>query len=265
MYFSRIKRHTKIGLISLICFRYKLLKVNSQSASVVVTSLTPNTPHSFIIRAFDETGKTGPFSDVKTVATIAEDLKPGKIEGLQISSIGTRQVTLRWSKIDSRISNLDYEVLYQEENTINGLTHKEIATTEQHLVLGLAEFTRYSFVVRARNEFGFGSHSDAISCETLSDMPSGYPNDIDIITDSTERLVIKWKPPALVDWNGYLTGRTGINVLIQYLLGLKNSTTFSLKTVLELDKCYLHILRVWKLRLPVQKKHFQVFICLFSQ
>ena len=76
------------------------------------------------------------------MSTISENQRPGKVQGLVMASVETRQVGLRWSKAESQNSDVEYEVLYQEENTINGLTHKQIATSEEHVVLGLAEFTR---------------------------------------------------------------------------------------------------------------------------
>ncbi|XP_063715537.1 neogenin-like isoform X2 [Symsagittifera roscoffensis] len=186
--------------------RFKMMKTRPGETSVNITDLTPRTSYSFKVRALDISGGYGAFSAPLSSPTLPEVLKPDRVQNLKADSVSSRQIELVWDELDKRFGVLDYEVLYREENTANGFSRTSVVTTNHFTAVGLQEFSRYNFMVRARNQYGFGFHCEPIREQTLADSPSGEPTEVKVFADSVSRLIIQWKPPLLQDWNGQLTG-----------------------------------------------------------
>ncbi|XP_075258926.1 netrin receptor DCC-like isoform X2 [Convolutriloba macropyga] len=186
--------------------RFKMITTRRGATSANITDLTPRTSYSFRVRALDKSGGVGAFSGPLVLPTLPEVLKPERVRNLRIDGVSSRQIDLVWDDLDERFGILEYEVLFREENVASGYSRTSVVTTNHFAAVGLQEFSRYNFMVRARNQFGFGLHCEPIREQTLSDSPSGEPTSLKVFADSISRLILQWKPPKLEDWNGQLTG-----------------------------------------------------------
>ncbi|PSN52800.1 Down syndrome cell adhesion molecule-like protein Dscam2 [Blattella germanica] len=74
------------------------------------------------------------------------------------------------------------------------------------LLGGLGKFTRYSVVVQAFNQVGPGPLSEAVSTQTMEDVPSVAPEDVRCAGLTAQSLQVSWQPPPTSQCNGILQG-----------------------------------------------------------
>ncbi|KAM9540273.1 LOW QUALITY PROTEIN: netrin receptor DCC [Salvelinus alpinus] len=71
---------------------------------------------------------------------------------------------------------------------------------------GLQKFTEYSLCVLALNRYGPGISTEDMSITTLSDVPSGPPQNISLEVVLSRSIKLSWQPPPPNSQNGFITG-----------------------------------------------------------
>ncbi|XP_045464508.1 Down syndrome cell adhesion molecule-like protein Dscam2 isoform X3 [Harmonia axyridis] len=74
------------------------------------------------------------------------------------------------------------------------------------LLSNLEKFTRYTIVVQAFNEVGMGPTSEAITEQTMEDVPSMPPDDVRCAALTSQSVQVSWQPPPTIHCNGLLQG-----------------------------------------------------------
>ncbi len=147
---------------------YEVLTAGTVAATtsdteVVVSGLTPDSSHTFTVRAVDTRGNAGAESGPLTVATLdpAEDTTPPTPPtGLHATGVTSGSVSLAWDAATDASGIAGYDVY--RDGRIAASTTDTSAT-----VSGLAPVTSYSFTVVARDTYDNESeHSAAVTART---------------------------------------------------------------------------------------------------
>ncbi|CAG7636801.1 immunoglobulin-like domain-containing protein [Paenibacillus allorhizosphaerae] len=129
------------------------------SENGIVLGLSPNTPYSFKVRAFDKAGNAGPFSAALVVSTKEASIAaPGSVTNLVYSARSTT-MNLKWVAPANAMGTVSYAVYKDGAFLVN--------TSATNIdIIGLLPGTLYQFEVRAFNEAGY-SVAAALSARTV--------------------------------------------------------------------------------------------------
>jgi titin len=204
------------------------IQLAGTATTCAVTGLAANTNYTFQLRAKNGTG----FSDPTSVSQLTLPAQP---QGLSITGIQARQVTVQWN---APTSNPDsYELRYSTDAGLAGailLTPAGSATSQ--VVTGLQPNTRYYFQLKAKNGTGVSDPTPTINQLTLPDAPANFQ--VTGGSQTTSGLTVQWSAPASnpdgyqlryspnADLSGATTLTPAGSATSQAITGLSANTTY---------------------------------------
>ena len=150
-------------------FRGGALATSVTGTTATISGLTPNTAHTFTVRAKDANGTASPDSAPLTVSTNnpSDDTQPPTAPtGLRSTAADSGSVTLSWNASTDNTGVVGYEVTRTGAPavTVPGTTAK---------ITGLSPSTSYSFTVRAKDGYDNLSAPSSLTVST-GDIVDGY-------------------------------------------------------------------------------------------
>nr|XP_040576477.1 Down syndrome cell adhesion molecule-like protein Dscam2 isoform X20 [Lepeophtheirus salmonis] len=181
----------------------------------VVYSLKPANSYHFRIVAQNVIGVSGP-SDTITIET-AEEAPSGPPVDIRVSAVDQQTLRVSWKPPLTEHWNgdiLGYYVGYKatansEEKPYLFETvefRKEQGHEHQLQISNLEVFTEYAVVVQAFNKIGQGPMSDEVLVHTAEGAPTEPPQDIDLVTLSSQSIKVTWSSPPLASAHGIIKG-----------------------------------------------------------
>ena len=124
------------------------------------------------------------------------------------------QVRLTWQPPDRNLWNGDligYNIGFKKlknENQDYNWTHFRESTglPGDFRLINLAKFTKYSIVLTAVNAKGDGPPSDPIIVETMEDVPSAPPQEVQCTSLTAQSLQVTWRSPPSSKMHGLIQG-----------------------------------------------------------
>uniref|UniRef100_A0AAZ3SUJ9 Contactin-3 n=1 Tax=Oncorhynchus tshawytscha TaxID=74940 RepID=A0AAZ3SUJ9_ONCTS len=177
-----------------------------ETLQLTVSNLKPEETYSFRVVAYNDNGP-GERSATLKLTTPPESVQvPGPVENLQVESISPTSIQASWdAPVYANGPLLGYRLLWTE--TPSGKEQSVEVNGQSYKMEGLQKFTEYSLCVLALNRYGPGISTEDMSITTLSDVPSGPPQNISLeVVLSRVSTCIFWQPPPPNSQNGFITG-----------------------------------------------------------
>uniref|UniRef100_A0A673ZTC6 DCC netrin 1 receptor n=1 Tax=Salmo trutta TaxID=8032 RepID=A0A673ZTC6_SALTR len=177
----------------------------AETLQLTVSNLKPGETYSFRVVAYNDNGP-GERSETLKLTTPPEPVKvPGPVENLQVESISPTSIQASWdAPVYANGPLLGYRLLWTE--TPSGKEQSVEVTGQSYKMEGLQKFTEYSLRVLALNRYGPGISTEDMSITTLSDVPSGPPQNISLEVVLSRSIKVSWQPPPPNSQNGFITG-----------------------------------------------------------
>ncbi|HYG39974.1 MAG TPA: fibronectin type III domain-containing protein, partial [Cytophagales bacterium] len=156
--------------------------------SASVTSLSPNTPYQYRVRA-KNAGGTSISSNDRSVTTL--NLQPAAPVASPATSKSKNGFTVHWSRVATAV---EYRFDLSTNNFSSYITgYQNKATTDTFLIVtGLSPETPYQYRVRAVNNGGTSSNSNVVSETTLPDVP-GQPTALTASNVAQNSFTANWE------------------------------------------------------------------------
>jgi hypothetical protein len=201
--------HNNAPILGFYIYTYGDLvgNVTADEDSLNVTGLMPDTEYVFTVIAFNSIGISQPSTSfIVTTLEAAPSAAPDNVTAIVLSST---QIIVSWDEVPTGERNGDityYEVLYNPLDSFEGgIANGSVTTVNSSLLLeGLEEYVTYSIIVRAHNSAGAGPFSEALLADTLEDVPSATPTNLEVTAVSPTVLVVVWTALPERDWNGLI-------------------------------------------------------------
>ncbi|XP_052314585.1 netrin receptor DCC [Oncorhynchus keta] len=175
-----------------------------ETLQLTVSNLKPEETYSFRVVAYNDNGP-GERSETLKLTTPPELLVPGPVENLQVESISPTSIRASWdAPVYANGPLLGYRLLWTE--TPSGKEQSVEVNGQSYKMEGLQKFTEYSLCVLALNRYGPGISTEDMSITTLSDVPSGPPQNISLEVVLSRSIKVSWQPPPPNSQNGFITG-----------------------------------------------------------
>ncbi|KAG8228350.1 hypothetical protein J437_LFUL006801 [Ladona fulva] len=178
-----------------------------------VAALRPATLYRFRVVAANELGAGEP-SEVVVVRTEGE-APASPPRSLSADALSSTEIRATWAPPPMELWNgdiLGYYVGYRE-NGIGRPAGYNFTTVPFNankggvaILTGLKKFRKYGIVVQAFNEKGPGPMSNEIVAQTLEDVPTAPPLEIECMARTSQSLFIRWQPPPQLFQNGIIQG-----------------------------------------------------------
>ncbi|XP_073994425.1 cell adhesion molecule Dscam2-like isoform X3 [Rhodnius prolixus] len=223
---------------------------------LTINNLHPANVYSVRVQAENHLGAGEP-SDIIQITTNME-VPSGEAQGLTVGAASSTELTATWLPPPSHTHNgqlLGYYVGIREYSKVPGGVFNFTTTTaspgSMSLTLkGLHPFRKYGIVVQAFNQKGPGPVTSEFLAHTLEDVPSAAPSNVECSAQSSESILVTWKPPPADHHNGRIQGyRTYYENVAEYPPGFieadtKSSNELSIK-LLGLQKFANYSIEVW--------------------
>uniref|UniRef100_A0A8C5R1R5 Receptor-type tyrosine-protein phosphatase F n=1 Tax=Leptobrachium leishanense TaxID=445787 RepID=A0A8C5R1R5_9ANUR len=202
----------------------------SADYDAVITGLTPETTYSITVAAYTTKGD-GARSKPKIVSTTGA--VPGK-PTMMISTTSQNTALIQWHPPREMVGELlGYRLQYKrvDEERLNTM---DFSKNEHHYtVTGLHKGASYIFKLSAKNRAGTGEEYEK-EISTPEDVPSGFPQNLQVVGLTTSTTELSWMPPVLSERNGKITNYTVVYRDINSQQDLTNVTQDSRLTLLNL-------------------------------
>lgn len=180
-----------------------------------VFTLRPATTYHFRIVAQNAIGSSGP-SETITVKT-SEEAPSGPPVDVRLSAIDQHTLRVEWKPPLRENWNgdiLGYYVGYKRTNKGDDKPYlfetvefiKEQGQMHTLTISNLDTFTEYAIVVQAFNKIGQGPMSDEVSDFTAEGAPTMPPEDVALLTLSSQTIRVSWMSPPAGSTNGNIQG-----------------------------------------------------------
>ncbi|XP_071198461.1 netrin receptor DCC-like [Salvelinus alpinus] len=175
-----------------------------ETLQLTVSNLKPEETYSFRVVAYNDNGP-GERSETLKLTTPPELKVPGPVENLQVESISPTSIQASWdAPAYANGPLLGYRLLWTE--IPSGKEQSVEVNGQSYKMEGLQKFTEYSLCVLALNRYGPGISTEDMSITTLSDVPSGPPQNISLEVVLSRSIKLSWQPPPPNSQNGFITG-----------------------------------------------------------
>ncbi|XP_075788767.1 netrin receptor DCC isoform X2 [Pelodiscus sinensis] len=176
----------------------------SETLQLTVGNLKPEEIYTFRVVAYNEWGPGESSQSIK-VATQPELQVPGPVENLRAVSTSPTSILLSWEPPSYANGPVQgYRLFCTETSTgkeqnieVDGLSYK---------LEGLKKFTEYTLRFLAYNRYGPGVSTADLTVMTLSDVPSGMPQNVSLEVVNSRSIKVSWLPPPTGTQNGFITG-----------------------------------------------------------
>ena len=166
-------------------FYTQIAEVDDDVTSYTDTGLSDDTVYYYRIRAYNSAGNSA-YSNIDSSITGELPRAPSDLEATVLSP---SKIKLRWD------DNSDNELGFKIERKKSGGTYTQIKVVEEDIETftntGLSSDTKYYYRVRAYNEAGNSSYSDAITIKT-GVVPSA-PSALKATALSSSKIKLTWK------------------------------------------------------------------------
>ena len=165
---------------------------NVTGTSKRYTGLTPNSRHSYAVRAKNQ-NVTGSYSTTQYINTLQSAVQYPSTPSNITKKADETSATISWGTVSNATS---YELLF------NGTTYSLTATSKT--IYGLTPGRAYSFQVRARNANGYSAYSGSMTVTIAPNAPTGIS-----ATATSNGATIRWN--SVSGASGYTVEFDGIN------------------------------------------------------
>ncbi|XP_066522453.1 protein tyrosine phosphatase receptor type Fa isoform X3 [Hoplias malabaricus] len=199
-----------------------------EAQEAFITSLQAETSYSITVAAYTTKGD-GARSKAKVVTTAGA--VPGKPTMIISTTIGNTAL-IQWQPPKEMVGELlGYRLRYKREED-ESFTVREFRRSDDHFtVTGLHKGATYIFKLSAKNRAGNGEeYTKEVS--TPEDMPSSYPQNLNVVGLTTTSTELKWEPPPLPERNGKILSYT---VVYRDINSQQNHTNSTANTHLTIN------------------------------
>ncbi|XP_072938506.1 cell adhesion molecule Dscam2-like [Epargyreus clarus] len=119
---------------------------------------------------------------------------------LQYRVVGDAQRTADWTDAPTRELLPDL-ITHRQESL-----EPESEEILEYRVDGLRPATAYALRLAAVNDIGDSEYSESVIVQTLEEVPSEPPRNVEVQADAPGELLVKWQAPPQESWNGELVG-----------------------------------------------------------
>ncbi|XP_077132034.1 receptor-type tyrosine-protein phosphatase F isoform X12 [Ranitomeya variabilis] len=176
----------------------------AEAQEALITGLSPETTYSITVAAYTTKGD-GARSKPKIVTTTGA--LPGK-PTIGISTTIQNTALVQWHPPREVMGELlGYRLQYKRADEERFIT-MDFGKNEHHYTLTkLHKGATYVFKLSAKNRAGFGEEAEK-EISTPEDVPSGFPQNLQVVGLTTSTTELSWEPPVLSERNGKITNYT---------------------------------------------------------
>ncbi|KAM3914324.1 receptor-type tyrosine-protein phosphatase F isoform 6-T6 [Leptodactylus fuscus] len=176
----------------------------AEAQEALITGLSPETTYSITVAAYTTKGD-GARSKPKVVTTTGA--LPGK-PSIGISTTTQNTALVQWHPPREVMGELlGYRLQYKRVDEERFIT-MDFGKNEHHYTLTkLHKGATYIFKLSAKNRAGFGEEAEK-EISTPEDVPSGFPQNLQVVGLTTSTTELSWDPPVLSERNGKITNYT---------------------------------------------------------
>ncbi|XP_033869463.1 receptor-type tyrosine-protein phosphatase F-like isoform X10 [Acipenser ruthenus] len=199
-----------------------------EAQEAVITGLLSETTYSITIAAYTTKGD-GARSKAKVISTMGA--VPGK-PTMMISPTMLNTALIQWQPPKDMVGELiGYQLQYKrvEEETYHVVDLKK--NDDHYTVTGLHKGATYIFRLSAKNRAGNGEQY-VKEITTTEDTPSGFPQNLRVVSLTTSTTELAWEPPLLAERNGKIVQYT---VVYRDINSLQNHTNVTFETHIVLS------------------------------
>ncbi|XP_072275428.1 receptor-type tyrosine-protein phosphatase F isoform X11 [Pyxicephalus adspersus] len=169
-----------------------------------ITGLSPETTYSITVAAYTTKGD-GARSKPKVVTTTGA--VPGK-PSMVIGTTSQNTALIQWHPPREMVGEIQgYRLQYKRVDEANFITIDFGKNEHHYTVTKLHRGATYVFKLCAKNRAGFGEEYEK-EISTPEDVPSGFPQNLQVVGLTTSTTEVSWDPPVLAERNGKITNYT---------------------------------------------------------
>ncbi|KAG7203545.1 hypothetical protein KM043_013595 [Ampulex compressa] len=183
------------------------------SYAALIDELKPATRYTIRVIAEGPAGRSVPSAEL--VVRTEPQRPAGPPINLAARALSSSEILITWSPPLPELRHGDiqgFNVGYRETSSGNPSYNFTSVTGDgdegggEFRLTGLRPYTKYSLVVQAYNQVGFGPLSEPLPTQTLEDVPSMPPEDVRCAALTSQSLQISWQPPPNTHSNGIIQG-----------------------------------------------------------
>ncbi|XP_071984677.1 receptor-type tyrosine-protein phosphatase F isoform X10 [Engystomops pustulosus] len=176
----------------------------AEAQEAVITGLSAETTYSITVAAYTTKGD-GARSKPKVVTTTGA--LPGR-PSIGISTTIQNTALVQWHPPREVMGELQgYRLQYKRTDEERFIT-MDFGKNEHHYTLTkLHKGATYIFKLSAKNRAGYGEEAEK-EISTPEDVPSGFPQNLQVVGLTTSTTELSWDPPVLSERNGKITNYT---------------------------------------------------------
>ncbi|KAM5148665.1 receptor-type tyrosine-protein phosphatase F isoform 2-T5 [Mantella aurantiaca] len=176
----------------------------SEAQEALITGLSPETTYSITVAAYTTKGD-GARSKPKVVTTTGA--VPGK-PSMVIGTTSQNTALIQWHPPREVVGELQgFRLQYKRVDEEKFITMDFGKNEHHYTVTRLHRGATYLFKLCAKNRAGFGEEYEK-EISTPEDVPSGFPQSLQVVGLTTSTTEVSWEPPVLAERNGKITNYT---------------------------------------------------------
>lgn len=176
----------------------------AEAQESLITGLSPETTYSITVAAYTTKGD-GARSKPKVVTTTGA--LPGK-PSIGISTTTQNTALVQWHPPREVMGELlGYRLQYKRVDEERFITMDFGKNDHHYTMTKLHKGATYIFKLSAKNRAGFGEEAEK-EISTPEDVPSGFPQNLQVVGLTTSTTELSWDPPVLSERNGKITNYT---------------------------------------------------------
>ncbi|XP_069038519.1 cell adhesion molecule DSCAML1 isoform X1 [Lepisosteus oculatus] len=193
-------------------FKHATRNISPTINQANIVELHPARVYSIRMYSFNKIGRSEASKEL-TIST--EEAAPdGPPLDVTLQPMTSQSIRVTWKAPKKELQNgviRGYQIGYRENGpgsngqyTISNM--KATGDSEVYTLDNLKKFAQYGVVVQALNRAGTGPSSTEINCTTLEDVPSQPPENVRVMSITSDVAVLSWSEPPRITLNGVLKG-----------------------------------------------------------